>query len=104
MELKIKKWTPLVCEWEDATSTSQGLNSKDFVTSYNPMIRRTVGFFLHKNDHGIFICETDDRLGIFSQDCENVTVIPLGMIRRIEVLSTLQSIPGTPQSAALNKL
>ncbi len=103
--MKLSKWDPVVVEWLDATGTKESHDSEEFVASYVPMVRRTIGFYLHCSDHGIFITETDDRLGILSEDCENITVIPLSMLRQIEQLglpvSTSKSLRPAKQSKRL---
>ncbi len=101
--MKLKKFDPVVVEWLDATGTKESHDSEEFVASYVPMIRRTVGFYLHCSEHGIFITETDDRLGVLSEDCENITVIPLSMLRQIEQLGHPLSISKTLRPAKRNK-
>lgn len=72
--------------WEDAFVDNDPHNSKSYINNYRPCIRKTCGFFLHLDTRGIFITETDDRQGcITGTDCEQITTIPLRMIRTVQV-------------------
>lgn len=101
--MKLNKWQAIIVEWEDASGTYEGRNSSEFASSYVPYIRRSIGFFLNYSDSGIFLCDTDDRKIPSHEDCENITVIPKGMIRRVLELSDLQSALGTPQPETPSK-
>lgn len=79
-------WGPVVIEWMDASGTYENHNAKGFVRKYEPFIRRSIGFFLGKNKNGYFICDTDDRGLPGDHDAENITVIPLGMVREVRLL------------------
>lgn len=92
----IPKWTPTIVTWTDAATHGESYDSEEFVASYRPMVRRTVGFFLYRDDKGIYITETDDREGNLHEDCERITVIPPAMILRTEVLGPVPPVSVTP--------
>lgn len=95
--MNIDKWSPIIVEWLDATGTRESHNSEEYVASYVPYIRRTVGFFLYYSEEkGLIITETDDRKGNGSEDCENITVVPACMVRRIVQLSPIPPPSVTP--------
>ncbi len=85
-------WAPLIVTWIDAYSPS-GQRTKDFVKhKIEPCVRRSIGFTLRDDEENIIICMEDDRETVDvindDKDCENVTVIPRGMIVKVEELTT----------------
>jgi hypothetical protein len=81
----MKKWDIVTVEWEDAYSTSADpKKSLEFVRDYKPCIRLNVGFFLHKDKDRIFICGIKDVEANADGDCEDLTVIPMGMVLDIQ--------------------
>jgi hypothetical protein len=99
-------WTPMVITWRDAYSPS-GTRTKDFIKhKIEPCIRRSIGFVLRDDEENVIICMEDDRETVDvvegDSDCENVTVIPRGLIVKVEEL-TIRRAPrrlGEPEQEA----
>lgn len=76
-------WDHVSVVWEDAYSHPGATKAETFVDSFKPCIRRISGYVL-AYDHGhIIIAQSDDRNSNTDDDCEDITVVPRGMIRRI---------------------
>ena len=80
---EIEKWTHVAVTWEDAMVDSGPHNSDEFVRNFRPCVRRSSGYVIGYTDRHIFVATTDDRDSNVSQDCEDVTVIPIAYVRRI---------------------
>jgi len=84
----VEKWTLLEVFWTDAFCNSDGVNSVEFVASYKPCKRRTVGYYLGERFQTIIIAETrDDGANTEEIDCERINGIPRAMIEKIVPLS-----------------
>lgn len=79
----LDEWEFVSVTWEDAFITRGGLKAADFLSAYKPCIRHTSGYLLTYDNDKIIIAATDDRESNTDQDCEDVNVIPMGMVRRI---------------------
>jgi hypothetical protein len=80
---RLKKWTPIIVTWIDAVSL-EGPQHSD--TSFECVTRHSIGHFLKRSAEIITIAMEDDRSVDEASDCDSVTSIPLGMIRKITVL------------------
>ena len=86
---KLVKWQILCVTWEDAYGAMEAIPTDRYLLDYIPCVRKTLGFYLGEtNGTGgrIFIAETDDREANTPEDADRVTVIPTGMIRKIQIL------------------
>ena len=79
MPLKqLAKWTIVEVEWEDIKCDSGTCESADFLKTYKPSIRRTLGYVIDQSPKYLVIAETDDRKGdVAAGDCERVNTIPV---------------------------
>jgi len=82
-----KKWDSLIIVWEDAMISHSPSNSKYYVKHYKPVIRRSIGFLLGRTDDHIHISSTDDRLSSDYDDAEDITTIPMSMVRSVILLT-----------------
>ena len=82
------EWEPVSIAWEDAAGWPGPHESKKFLKDLHPVIRHTSGYVISFNKERIVVVGTDDRgsEGCLTTDCEDVTVIPAGMIREIKRL------------------
>lgn len=81
---RMKKWTIVLVEWLDAVKE---LEMTDSEADFKCVIRRSVGHFLKKNGEIITIAMEDDRdAKDEGSDCDNITSIPLGMVKQVTVL------------------
>lgn len=80
----MKKWDVVVVEWEDAFSDSADpKKSVEFIASLKPCIRYSSGFLIHKDKERIVLASVKDTEANVEGDCEDITVIPMGMVREI---------------------
>lgn len=77
------EWEHVSVTWEDIAEYQGSHRSEEFIATIKPTVRRTSGYVLVYSDHYLAIAGTDDRDSYIETDCENVTVIPLGNVRRI---------------------
>jgi hypothetical protein len=84
---KIPQWTVVSVDWDDASSHSGAYVVSKFLATYKVVRRRTCGYVLRYDKNVIITAETDDRdTDIPDQECENITAIPMAMVRGIKVL------------------
>lgn len=88
-------WAMVVVTWRDAFSPAFR-RTKDLIRhKIEPCIRRSIGFRIRDDDDNIVICMEDDRAAMEAidtdDDCENVTVIPRGMVVKVEELTIRRS-------------
>lgn len=88
----LKKWSPVVVEWEDAFSTFGSNYSKAYVKFYKPVIRRSIGFLLEKNSRYVHITATDDRAIKDHEDCDDILTVPIAMVRSVTLLVPEQTL------------
>lgn len=83
-----RKWKPVVVLWEDAETNCEPVSSTEFVENYKPLMRRTIGFLLHRDKDRIFVAMDNDapRASENGNDCQTVTVIPGAMIHEVKYL------------------
>lgn len=87
----------VVVTWRDAF-TSDRRQAKEFKRhKIDPCIRRTIGFLIHDDDENIVVCMEDDRGAQdaldSTDDCETVTVIPKGMVVKVDYLTVRRTPP-----------
>jgi hypothetical protein len=85
-----RKWSPVVVLWEDAETHSDPINSEEFIATYKPLMRKTIGFLLHRDKERIFVAMDSDRSRAMADggnDCQTTTVIPAAMIHEVKYLA-----------------
>ena|SRR5271163_2410658 len=91
----MKKWDVVSILWEDAVTRHGAHNGKHYVKDYEPVLRRSVGYLLAKNERHIHVSSTDDRLSREYDDSDEVTSIPMSMVRQVTVLVPVETpVPG----------
>lgn len=84
----LAKWTPVEVEWEDIKVDSASCDSADFLKSYKPCRRRTLGYVIDQSDKYLVVAETDDRNAESGDgDCERVNTILYANILTVTQLS-----------------
>lgn len=79
---RIKKWAPIVIEWDDAATVYEQKHSEELGDL--SARRRSIGFLLRLNRREIVMCMEDDRsMDDPENDCQTVTRIPRKMILRV---------------------
>lgn len=79
----MRKWEPCVVTWRDAVTVSSSSSCDNF----EPVTRRSIGFFIRRNAESITIAGEDDRkASLGGSDCDSVTTIPSGMIVAVDAL------------------
>lgn len=86
-----KKWQPIIVEWEDALTSHAPHNSRQYIKTYKPMIRKSIGFLLGRTEEHIHISATDDRSAVDYDDSDDITTIPIGMIRKVSFLTSSET-------------
>lgn len=84
-------WIPVIVTWRDAYSPDHR-RSKDLLRhKIDPCIRRTIGFLIRDDEENIVVAMEDDREAQDAintdDDLENPTIIPRGMIVKVEELT-----------------
>lgn len=80
--------TVCVIDWGDAFIDTDDFDVKD-AKSTTPVMRRTVGFLIVKNQHG-YVLATDE----FAKKKDGVSAkmfIPLGMVKRVTKMTPVPS-------------
>jgi hypothetical protein len=95
-------WDMVVITWRDAYSPAHR-RSKDLIKhKIEPCIRRSAGFLLRDDEDNVVICMEDDREAMDAidtdDDCENVTVIPRGMVVKMDELTVRRPRAEKPES------
>jgi hypothetical protein len=80
---RLKRWTAIMVSWLDAV-TENGPQNSD--SEFQCPTRHSIGHFIKRNGESITIAMEDDRGVDESSDCDTVTSIPLGMVRKVTVL------------------
>jgi hypothetical protein len=95
MNNDLKKWDVIAVLWEDAMTQHGPCNAQNYVKEYEPVLRRSVGYLIAKNDRHIHVTATDDRLSEMSDDADEMTTIPMGMVRQVTLLVPAEiPVPG----------
>lgn len=81
---KLRKWSIVLIEWLDAVSFDGGMHSE--TSRFELPTRKSVGHFIRRSKEGLVLAMEDDR-GVSgdASDCDSVTAIPLGLIRKVTV-------------------
>ena len=78
---RLRKWEVVMVEWLDAVLHEGGQRSSNV---FPCAIRRSIGHFIQRSPEAITIAMEDDSQDAEdASDCDNVTTIPLGMVRSI---------------------
>lgn len=85
-----ERFRPVIITWEDAMTQHGAINSRQYVKTYRPSIRQSIGFLIGKTNSQVHISSTDDRLSMDHEDSDEITSIPMGMVRSISFLSPVQ--------------
>ena len=81
---RLKKWAFVLVTWADAVSYRDEAHSDD---AFPIAVRKSVGHFIKRTPEAISIAMEDDREHDGDvHDCQTVTSIPLGMIRKVTIL------------------
>jgi hypothetical protein len=81
---KLKKWTLVLVTWLDAVSFEDPQHSDD--DDFSCPTRNSVGHFIRRTQEAITLAMEDDRGLDSTSDCDSVTSIPVGMIRKVAIL------------------
>lgn len=98
---EFKKFDAVIVLWEDAMTQHGPCNSKHYVREYEPVMRKSIGFLIAKNDRHVHITATDDRMSHMLDDSDDVTTIPIGMVHSVTLLVPAQSPPPVEQNKPL---
>ena len=89
----LEVWTPVLVEWEDAyllDGKERSLDSSQLAKHTDPCIRRICGFLISAGPDRVVTAMDDDRgAKKGDDDCDYVSVIPVGMIKSITPLKEL---------------
>jgi hypothetical protein len=93
----LEKWTMVEVVWHDASSRMEQLHSKN--VRANNCFRSSLGYFIKINGNELIIAGTDDRLSaeVMQGDCDDLTYIPLGMVKCIITLCRATKKKTPPQ-------
>ncbi len=94
----IKKWQAVSILWEDAITFHGAFSSRDYVKNYEPVMRITIGFLIGKSERHIHVSSTDDRRSMEHCDSDEITTIPMSMVKSVTVLVPQE----TPAPGPLN--
>lgn len=84
----------VIAEWEDASAfgSMQVSTPDEAVTSYSPVIRRTVGYFVAHTKDLLVLANDDDRTvqgsGTLTESLGGIMYIPAKMVRAITFVAT----------------
>lgn len=97
-------FTPIIVTWRDAYSPDHR-RSKDLLRhKIEPCIRKTIGFLIRDDEDNVVVCMEDDRdaQDAFNtdDDMETCTVIPKGMVVKVEELTTRRARRAEESEAA----
>lgn len=79
----LNDWEHVSVTWEDAFSLDGAAKASEVIADLKPCVRRSSGYVLEYTDTWLVIAAVDDRDSDTSQDCEDITVIPIPYVRRI---------------------
>lgn len=79
---------PVIVTWIDA-STVNSKSSKSIIKTYEPCVRKSIGFLIVEDDERVVIAMEDDREADMeiAEDCDTVTTIPAAMVQKVQRLS-----------------
>lgn len=78
------KGEPATVEWEDAATHYAEVNSEKYVRDFKPLFRKSNGAVVGFTSDRIFLAsEYDGERDDTDNDCQNVTTIPLVLVKRI---------------------
>jgi hypothetical protein len=98
---KLQAWDAVIVLWEDAFSQYGPCNAKNYVKEYEPVMRKSIGFLIAKNDRHVHITATDDRMSHLLDNADDMTTIPMKMVHSITLLVPQETPVPVPQSKPL---